>query len=459
MATLPLSFTIQSHCVYCGATESSKSVVATHFNYRKRVAQNLQQSYKRNFVHGEVKKYATKDSFQHRNLKVLATSRISVGQKEEKSSAYLFRTEIGGHVKVLVRQKNLKYSVYVEVSSLKLKSGEDKLVMSWGIFRSDSSQFIPLDLQSSTPDDRSSTVETPFVQNSLGKLVIELNFEGSLTPFYLSFLLKFPSDGDSKSSDLRSHRKTSFCVPVGLASGYPAPLGLSFSADGSINFALFSRSADGVVLCLYDDTKAEKPTLEIDLDPYVNRSGDIWHVSMDSALPFVSYGYRCKGGIHGKGVKDHSEHVLLDPYAKVIANAHSGSVLKTLGKLIKEPTFDWSGDIRPCIPMEKLVVYRVNVARFTKHKSSGLSNDIAGTFSGITAKLQHFKDLGVNAILLEPVFPFDEKKGPYFPFHFFSPMKLYGPSDDPSATANSMKEDITWQRDRGSSRGCFHPHC
>nr|AOQ26242.1 ISA2 [Actinidia deliciosa] len=442
MATLPLSFTIQSHCVYCGATESSKSVVATHFNYRKRVAQNLQQSYKRNFVHGEVKKYATKDSFQHRNLKVLATSRISVGQKEEKSSAYLFRTEIGGHVKVLVRQKNLKYSVYVEVSSLKLKSGEDKLVMNWGIFRSDSSQFIPLDLQSSTPDDRSSTVETPFVQNSLGKLVIELNFEGSLTPFYLSFLLKFPSDGDSKSSDLRSHRKTSFCVPVGLASGYPAPLGLSFSADGSINFALFSQSADGVVLCLYDDTKAEKPTLEIDLDPYVNRSGDIWHVSMDSALPFVSYGYRCKGGIHGKGVKDHSEHVLLDPYAKVIANAHSGSVLKTLGKLIKEPTFDWSGDIRPCIPMEKLVVYRVNVAHFTKHKSSGLPNDVAGSFTGITEKLQHCKDLGVNAILLEPVFPFDEKKGPYFPFHFFSPMKLYGPSDDPSATVNSMKEMV-----------------
>ncbi|CAL5437028.1 unnamed protein product [Camellia sinensis] len=438
MAMIPLSFTIHSHFVNCGATESSKLIAATHCIYGKRVAHSLKKmDTQRNLVHGDVKKISRKESFQNPRLKVLATStsHISVVKNEERSSAYLFRTEIGNQVKVLVRKKNLKYSVYVEVSSLELHSSEDNPVMSWGIFRSNSKHFMPLDFQSSTPDSKLRTIETPFVQKSLGTFAIELDFEGSLAPFYLSFLLKFPLNGDSKRSDIRSHRKTNFCVPVGLGSGYPAPLGLSFSADGSMNFALFSRSAEVVILCLYDETNAEHAALEVDLDPYVNRSGDIWHVSMDrdSTLTFVSYGYRCKSD------KFQTEQVLLDPYAKIIGNAQSGLLVKSLGKLIKEPTFDWSGDVRPCVPMEKLVVYRVNVTRFTKHKSSGLPNDVGGTFSGITEKLQHFKDLGVNAILLEPVFPFDEEKGPYFPYHFFSPANLYGPSDDALATIKSMK--------------------
>lgn len=443
MATLPLSFTIQSCFVKCGATESSKLMSAVHCIYGRRVALSLEKmDAERSLLHGELKNHASKECFQNRYFKVLSASRISVVETEERSAAYRFWTEIGNQLKVIVRKKNLKYSVYVEVTSSELHSDADKLVMSWGIYRSDSSHFMPLDFQSSVSDARSRTVETPFVQNSLGMLAVELDFEGSLAPFYLSFLLKCPLDRDSKSLDIRSHRKANFCVPVGLGSGYPAPLGLSFSADGSMNFALFSRSAEGVVLCLYDDTRAEKPLVEIDLDPYVNRSGDVWHVSMDSTQPFVSYGYRCKGGIHAKGDKFNAEHVLLDPYAKIIGNVHSGLLSKNLGKLMKEPTFNWGGDVCPFVPMEKLVVYRLNAMRFTKHKSSELPDDVAGTFSGITEKLYHFKDLGVNAILLEPVFPFDEKKGPYFPLHFFSPMNLRRLSGDHVAAVNSMKEMV-----------------
>uniref|UniRef100_A0A5B7BBD7 Glycosyl hydrolase family 13 catalytic domain-containing protein n=1 Tax=Davidia involucrata TaxID=16924 RepID=A0A5B7BBD7_DAVIN len=448
MATLPVSFVIQSHFLNCGATDCSKLIAATHYNYGKKVKHSLEKmDMERELTYGEFAKSSTKNSSQIRTLKMLAASQISVVQTEERPSTYLFRTEIGGQVKVFVTKTNTKYGVYVEFSSLD-SSKEDKLVMSWGLFRSDSSQFMPLDFQSSASDARSRTIETPFVQKSLGKLAVELDFEASLAPFYLSFLLKSPLDGDSKSSETRSHRNTNFCVPVGFGSGFPAPLGVNFSADGSVNFALFSRSAESVVLCLYDDTTADKPSLEIDLDPYVNRSGDIWHVSMDSALPFVSYGYRCKGGVQEKDDKLYAEHVLLDPYAKIITNsippAHHGSglLIRCLGQLYKEPAFDWSGDVRPGLPMEKLVVYRLNVMRFTQDKSSKLPNDFAGTFSGITEKLHHFKDLGVNAILLEPIFPFDEQKGPYFPCHFFSPMNLYGPSGDAVSIINSMKEMV-----------------
>ncbi|KHG10947.1 Isoamylase 2, chloroplastic -like protein [Gossypium arboreum] len=183
-----------------------------------------------------------------------------------------------------------------------------------------------------------------------------------------------------------------------------------------------------------------KASSRLDLDPYVNRTGDIWHASIEGAWTSVSYGYRCKGN------RDtfHAEHVLLDPYAKIIGSSipnhhESGLLPKHLGRLCKEPAFDWSGDLSPNIPLEQLLVYRLNVMQFTKDKSSKLPADVAGTFSGVTEKVQHLKDLGINAVLLEPILTFNEQKGPYFPCHFFSPANLYGPSNGSVSAINSMK--------------------
>lgn len=87
----------------------------------------------------------------------------------------------------------------------------------------------------------------------------------------------------------------------------------------------------------------------------------------------------------------------IDPYAKIIVNSipnhHDlGLPPKYLGRLCKEPDFDWGGDVHLNLPMEKLVVYQLNVMRFTEHKSSKLPPDIAGTFSGVTEKVHHLKD-------------------------------------------------------------------
>lgn len=321
---------------------------------------------------------------------------------------------------------NTKHAVSVEASSLYL----DRLVLSWGIFRSDASSFMP--------------VETPFVRGSVGSFTLELEFEAKQAPFYLSFLLRSPAEADSSSSiDIMSHRKTRFCVPIGFGSGHPAPLGLSTLKDGSLNFALFSRNAGRVVLCLYGKDPADhEPALELELDPYVNRTGDVWHASMDQAIPFVSYGYRCKGPIQLEGEGEHeSKHAVLDPYAKKLEKSAFSSLL---GRITKEPDFDWSGDVRLCLPMEKMVVYRLNVMRFTQDKSSKLPRGVEGSFSGVAEKVQHFKGLGVNAVLLEPICPFDAQKGPYFPSHFFSPTYLYGPSGSLLSTAASLKEMVKW---------------
>lgn len=225
------------------------------------------------------------------------------------------------------------------------------------------------------------------------------------------------------------------------------PLGVSLSIGGSVNFSIFSRNAERVILCLYEN-KTSEPSLEIELDPYVNRTGDIWHVSIGNIAKYISYGYRCKGeSFGGKSGSFHVHHVLLDPYSKMIRTLiHDQGILlsktKYLGCLWKEPNFQWSGDTHPQIPMEKLVVYHLNVGQFTKSKSSGLPKEVAGTFIGLIKKLPHLINLGVNALLLEPVFSFDWERGPYFPYHFFSPMSMYGDIDENVSAVYSMKEMV-----------------
>ncbi|XVF72466.1 hypothetical protein PTKIN_Ptkin12aG0123300 [Pterospermum kingtungense] len=441
MATLSPFLAIGPLCFNFGAIESSKLSVVTRYLCKSKVGQSLLRlDIGRKLFPEEVVENAMPSPRWSPDLRCFAVSRVSVEQTEQSSTAttqvdepkklstYLFRTENGGQIKVFVRKKNVKYVVDIEVSSVQLSGDDGQLVLSGGVYRSDY-------------DNKNQVIETPFIARSSSELALELEFEAKEAPSYFSFLLKASSDANLTGLEIRSHRKTNFCVPIGLEQGYPAPLGLSFSTDGSMNFAVYSRNAERLVVCLYDDTASEKPALELDLDPYVNQTGDIWHASIEGTWTFVSYGYRCKGDKEAF----HAERVLLDPYAKIIGSSipnhhESGLLLKHLGRLCKEPAFDWSSDVFPNIPMEKLVVYRLNVMRFTEDKSSKLSADVAGTFSGVTEKVQHLKDLGINAVLLEPIFTFDEEKGPYFPCHFFSPTNLYGgPSNGSVSAINSIK--------------------
>ncbi|XP_065861185.1 isoamylase 2, chloroplastic [Euphorbia lathyris] len=454
MTTLPPRLPIRPCCCNCGVTEASKSTVYANCLYQKEVTQGFAKMVVKRSLVGEFSQNSR--TCWGLNFKIFAAAGTPVRKADKisststevdqlkKVSTYLFRTQLGGHVKVFVKKKNSNYVVHIEVS-LELGTSNHDLMLFWGIYRSDSSCFMPLDSQNLDPDAQ--TMVTPLAQNALDRFAVELQFEAKQTPFYLSFFLKYALSTDPNGSEIRNHRKENFCVPIGFSSGNPYPLGLSFSNDGSINFAFFSRNALGVSLCLYDDSTTSKPALELDLDPYVNRSGDVWHASLEDAWAFTSYGYRCKGTIcQGDTGKGDGKRVLLDPYARIVVNsiADHGSCLlpKYLGRLCKEPAFEWSGDVGPNMTMEKLIVYRLNVKRFTEHKSAKVYSDIAGTFAGVTEKLNHFKNLGVNAVLLEPIFPFDEQKGPYFPCHFFSPSNLYGPSGGFISAITSMKEMV-----------------
>ncbi|KAG8085473.1 hypothetical protein GUJ93_ZPchr0010g10522 [Zizania palustris] len=339
-------------------------------------------------------------------------------------SCYRFRTDDDGVVDVAVSGKDGDgsggYAVSVEVPHLPGARGRDGGLV---LRATGSGEGVPL---------------APASGGAC--LAAELSFDAPRSPFYLSFLLT-----DASGSEIRTHRKTTFRVPVGVGPGSPVPLGLSHSGDGAVNFAVYSKSANAVALYLYSgdgDGDGDEPALEIDLDPHIHRTGNTWHVSLESVEGYASYGFCC-GGIR---------RPLLDPYAKVIGDFVSGSSvhdegitvpsMRCLASLADVPSYNWGRDRHPCLPLEKLAVYRANVALFTKDKSSGLPDSIAGTFSGLAAKIEHFKSLGVNAVLLEPVFPFDQVKGPYFPFHLFSPMNLYSSEGSSVSAIKSMKDMI-----------------
>ncbi|KAM7259339.1 hypothetical protein ACFE04_015080 [Oxalis oulophora] len=423
MATLTSSLA----CLMCGATTAT----TTHLSDKSKLFSSSERI-------DAVQKQLTHEHNRRFGVRLLATPRVNAAanvstmrnQVDElkKVATYLFQTQVGGQVKVFVGKNNGKYIVNIDVTSL--SNGCSKLMLVWCKKRSESRL---------AQDAMNGTLETEFIQ-TFDKFSLELLLEDKQTPFYFSFLLK-SFGADSAGLDIRSHYKTDFCVPLGFSSGSPAPLGFSFSTDGSLNFAIISRNAKNVVLCLYDNSDIYKPTLEIDLDPNLNRSGDVWHVSLENTSNFLSYGYRFQM-VENEG--NRTEQVLLDPYAKILEsfttdNQDSRFITNYLGKLCKEPAFDWSGDVRLNLPMEKLVVYRLNVKRFTEHKSSKLSAGVAGTFTGLSKKVYHLKDLGVNAVLLEPIFPFHEKSGPYHPCHIFSPNGLSG---DVFSTINSMKEMV-----------------
>ncbi|KAL2922220.1 Isoamylase 2 chloroplastic [Bienertia sinuspersici] len=433
MAILSTSFPIGLFQTINSGAESSTNYLCTCISYDRRYfvcEGKTELLFRDSYVHP--KRYPSRKL----SVQARALSSIPVEKADLKLSKYFFRTENGGQVKVVVGKRSIKYSVHIEVLPSQLNGDSEKLVLCWGIYRSDSSSFIPLESQSPGPDAHNGIYQILLTKNSFGIYAVEMEFESYLSPFYLSFLLKHLNSADSENLEIKSHRHSNFCVPVGFASGYPAPLGLSFSSDGRINFALFSRHAKSVFLCLFDDNGSEKPALEIELDPYVNRTGDIWHASFDNAGAFMSYGYRCKGSV----CDERSNRVLLDPYAKLLRKKVPR--VPDLGELYDMPTFDWSGDARPGLCMEKLVLYRLNVMQFTGDKSSKLPSDISGKFSGINEKFQHFKNLGINSILLEPIFPFDENKGPYFPFHYLSPSQVYGPAGDSVSSVYLLKDMI-----------------
>src|SRR5438552_2814131 len=97
--------------------------------------------------------------------------------------------------------------------------------------------------------------------------------------------------------------------------GRSAPLGATVQGDG-VNFSVFSRSASGVELLLFDRDDAG-PSRVVRLDPADDRAYHYWSAFVPGLKAGQLYGYRMEGPSNpARGMRFDPAKVLLDPYGR-----------------------------------------------------------------------------------------------------------------------------------------------
>ena len=181
--------------------------------------------------------------------------------------------------------------------------------------------------------------------------------------------------------------------------GRPYPLGATWDGEG-VNFALFSENARAVELCLFEGAKAVEESHRIWIE---ERTDQVWHLYLPEVRPGQHYGYRVHGPYEPEaGHRFNPAKLLLDPYTKAIAGTIQWSD-KMFGYRLGDPRMDLSCDlgnnaasVPKCIvldqsftwgedhllrtPWDRTVIYEMHVKGFTKHSSSGVEENLRGTY-------------------------------------------------------------------------------
>ncbi len=253
--------------------------------------------------------------------------------------------------------------------------------------------------------------------------------------------------------------------------GHPLPLGPDRTARG-VNFAIYARNAERMHLELFegDDDGA---TSVIDLDPRLNRTGDIWHVRILHPEPERLRGLRYVWKADGprdpsKGLYYDSRLPLLDPYARAFSGVsawgrpdlpHADGAGPAINprrcRIASTKIFEWAGDAPLLTPLEDTIIYELHVRGYTVDGSSGVVHP--GTFSGLTEKIPYLLDLGVTAVELMPVFEFDENENMrvnpqtgqpllnywgYSPIGFFCPNTCYAADASDAGVLMEFREMV-----------------
>ena len=102
-------------------------------------------------------------------------------------------------------------------------------------------------------------------------------------------------------------------LPI-VVPGKPQPLGATYDGSG-VNFAVFSKYATKVTLCLFTD-QGQRERHRLDLI----RDGTVWSGYVDGIMPGQPYGYRIDGPYDPpNGHRFNVNKLLIDPYARQIS--------------------------------------------------------------------------------------------------------------------------------------------
>jgi isoamylase len=186
-------------------------------------------------------------------------------------------------------------------------------------------------------------------------------------------------------------------APSAVWRGRPYPLGAVWDGAG-VNFALFSKHAERVELCLFDP-RGRREVERVDVR---ERTDYVWHCYLPEARPGLVYGYR----VHGphdleRGHRFDHNKILLDPYARLI----KGKISSGMGRCeVVDGAFTWGDDRPPRTPWRDTVIYELHVKGFTQ-RHPGVPEQLRGTYAGLCSSsvIDHLKSLGITAVELLPV--------------------------------------------------------
>ena len=180
-------------------------------------------------------------------------------------------------------------------------------------------------------------------------------------------------------------------APSAVWRGRPHPLGATWDGAG-VNFALFSKNAERVELCLF----APRGRREVERVELRERTDFVWHCYLPEARPGLLYGYR----VHGpqdpdRGHRFDPNKVLLDPYARLITHQRCRVV---------DSAFSWGDDRPPRTPWRDTVIYELHVKGFTQ-RHPDVPEQLRGTYAGLATEpiTTYLKRLGVTAVELLPI--------------------------------------------------------
>jgi 1,4-alpha-glucan branching enzyme len=106
----------------------------------------------------------------------------------------------------------------------------------------------------------------------------------------------------------------------------------------------------------------------------------------------------------------------IDPYAREVSSSVGNAI-------VHDTNFDWNGDDFHIAAWNELVIYELHIGTFNDQNDS----ERPGEFSSVSARLQHLKKLGVNAVQIMPVGEFaGDRSWGYNPAHIFSVETTYG---------------------------------
>jgi glycogen operon protein len=244
-----------------------------------------------------------------------------------------------------------------------------------------------------------------------------------------------------------------------MQAGRPDPLGATFTGEG-VNFAIQSRAATRVDVCLFDST-GRKETARLTLPA---KTGAVHHGFVEQELARVGtlYGIRVHGPYEPReGYRFNASKLLIDPWARDIVGEVTWHP-SVLGYDAKDPQgprpdltdsadamprcrvidgrFDWNGDKLPAVPWRDSLIYELHVRGFTQLHPL-VPPEWRGKYLALTvpAVIEHLKSLGVTAVELMPLHSFMNEgflveRGlsnywGYNPLNWFSPTHRYAVRD------------------------------